>query len=134
MAEGLFRKKSLDKIKSPEQLNDYVRVANPGVWLILCAVIILLVGFCVWGIFGQIKTTVPAQITVGDGRIICTVDGGDTDKIKAGMTVETGGSHGLVKSVDTENHLVKVDISLSNGVYEGEIVTEIIAPLSFVLN
>ena len=133
MADSLFRKKSLDKIKSPEQLNDYVRTANPGVWLILCAVIVLLVGFCVWGIFGHIKTTVPAQITVDGGKIICTVDG-DIDKIKAGMTVEVGNSNGVVKFVDTENGKVKIDISLSNGVYEGKIITEDIAPLSFVFN
>ena len=133
MAEDLFRKKSMDKIKSPEQLNDYVRVANPGVWLILCAVIVILVGFCVWGIFGQIKTTVPAQITVDGGRIVCAVDG-DIDRIEAGMTVETGDARGVVKSVDAENHLVEIDISLSNGVYAGEIVTEKIAPLSFVFN
>ena len=133
MADDLFRKKSYDKIKSPEQLNDYVRVANPGVWLILCAVIVLLVGFCVWGIFGQIKTTVPAQITVDDGRIICTVDG-DIGKIEAGMSVEAGGSTGLVRAVNAEHHLVEIDISLSDGVYEGEIVTENIAPLSFIFN
>lgn len=133
MADDLFRKKSLDKIKSPEQLNDYVRVANPGVWLLLCAVVVLLIGFCVWGIFGQIKTTVPAQITVDSGKIICTVDG-DIDKIEAGMTVEVGDTNGVVKSVDAESGLVEIDISLSNGVYEGEIVTENIAPLSFVFN
>ena len=133
MANDLFRKKSLDTIKSPDQLNDYVRVANPGVWLILCAVVVLLVGFCVWGIFGQIKTTVPAQITVDGGKIICAVDG-DIDKIEVGMTVEAGDTNGVVKSVDTESGLAEIDISLSNGVYEGEIVTESIAPLSFVFN
>ena len=133
MADEIFRKKSLDKIKSPEQLNDYVRVANPGVWLILCAVVVLLVGFCVWGIFGQIKTTVPAQVTVDGGRIICTVDG-EIGRIKAGMTVEAGDSKGVVKSVDAKSGQVEIDISLSNGVYEGEIVMENIAPLSFVFN
>lgn len=133
MADDLFRKKSLDKIKSPEQLNDYVRVANPGVWLLLCAVVVLLIGFCVWGIFGQIKTTVPAQITVDSGKIICAVDG-DIDKIEVGMTVEAGDTNGVVKLVDTESDLVEIDISLSDGVYEGEIVTESIAPLSFVFN
>ena len=133
MADEIFRKKSLDKIKSPEQLNDYVRVANPGVWLLLCAVIVLLIGFCIWGIFGQIKTTVPAQIAVDGGKVICTVDG-DVDKIEAGMTVEAGDSKGVVKSVDTESGRVEIDIYLSNGVYEGRIVTENIAPLSFVFN
>ena len=49
MSDQIFRKKSLDRISSPEQLNDYIRVANPGIWMILAAVIILLAGVCVWG-------------------------------------------------------------------------------------
>ena len=40
--QAVFRKKSLDRVNSPEQLNEYIRVANPGVWVILAAVIVLL--------------------------------------------------------------------------------------------
>ena len=40
----LFRKKSMEKVTSPEQLNDYIRVSNPGVWTVLAAVVILLAG------------------------------------------------------------------------------------------
>ena len=50
MNEGLFRKKSIDKISSPEQLDDYIRVSNPAIWMLLSCIIILLVGMCVWGI------------------------------------------------------------------------------------
>ena len=32
---NLFRKKSLERISSPEQLNEYVRVSTPSVWLVL---------------------------------------------------------------------------------------------------
>ena len=60
MKEGLFRKKSMDKISSPEQLNDYIRVSNPGVWMILACIIILLIGMCVWGVFGRLETTMKA--------------------------------------------------------------------------
>ena len=31
MNEQLFRKKSIDRVSSPEQLDAYLRVANPGV-------------------------------------------------------------------------------------------------------
>ena len=49
MEQSLFRKKSLDRISSPEQLNDYLRVTNPTVWVVLGAVILLLLGVIVWG-------------------------------------------------------------------------------------
>lgn len=35
MESNIFRKKSMDRVSSPEQLNDYVRVMNPGIWMIL---------------------------------------------------------------------------------------------------
>ena len=45
MDESIFRKKSIDRISSPEALNDYLRVTTPTFWLILAAIILLLVGF-----------------------------------------------------------------------------------------
>ena len=58
MNTNLFRKSSIDRVNSPEQLNEYIRVANPGVWLILAAVVALLVGVVIWGVWGTIETTV----------------------------------------------------------------------------
>ena len=60
MNEQSFRKKSVDRVSSPEQLNDYIRVANPSLWLVLGAVIALLIGVCVWGVLGRLDTTVSA--------------------------------------------------------------------------
>ena len=48
MDNPVFRQKSMEKISSPEQMNDYIRVSNPRVWMILAAVIVLLAGVCVW--------------------------------------------------------------------------------------
>ena len=44
MNEQLFRKKSVQKVSSPEQLNEYIRVASPSVWLVFAAIVILLAG------------------------------------------------------------------------------------------
>ena len=44
MEESLFRKNSVEHISSPEQLNDYLRVTSPAIWVVLIAVIILLAG------------------------------------------------------------------------------------------
>lgn len=49
MNNSIFRKKSIDKVTSPEELNDYIRVVSPGVWLVMAAVILLLAGAIVWG-------------------------------------------------------------------------------------
>ena len=58
----LFREKSLERISSPEQLNDYIKVANPSVWMILAAVIVLLAGFIFWGCTAKLQTTIPCVV------------------------------------------------------------------------
>ncbi len=51
---GIFRQKSIDKVSSPEKLDDYIRVTTPGVWITITAIVILLVGTIVWGTFGEL--------------------------------------------------------------------------------
>ncbi len=62
----IFRKKSLERVSSPEQLNDYIRVTTPSVWLVLIAVILLLVGLLAWSVFGtvNVNTTTGEAMTV----------------------------------------------------------------------
>ncbi len=54
MSESIFREKSLERVSSPEKLNDYIRVTTPSVWVILIATFLLLFGAIVWSIFGRI--------------------------------------------------------------------------------
>lgn len=55
---NIFRKKSIEHISTQEKIDDYIRVANPGVWIILLALICLLGGICAWGVFGKIDIMV----------------------------------------------------------------------------
>lgn len=155
--EGLFRKKSLDKISSPEQLNDYIRVANPGVWTILSCIIVLLIGICVWGVYGRLETTLDVAAVSQDGTTICYVKEENKSDIKADMTVQIDGEDYPVESIaaspsqvtgdfnayalhvgDLQTgewvYEVTVDAALSDGIYEATFVTESIAPMSFLLN
>ena len=64
----LYRKESMDRIQSPEQLNDYLRMTNPSIWVILCAVIVLLAGLLVG-----------MTVSVGDSESVITSVGLSTD-------------------------------------------------------
>ena len=44
------------------ELNDYIRVTTPSVWLALIAIILLLAGFLAWGALGTVT------VTTEDGR------------------------------------------------------------------
>ena len=52
---SVFREKSMDRVSSPEALNDYIRVTTPSVWIVLIALVVLLVGMLAWSIFGRIE-------------------------------------------------------------------------------
>ena len=46
-----MEEKKLRKVDSPEHLNQYIRLSNPGVWILLIAIVVLLIGVCAWGFF-----------------------------------------------------------------------------------
>lgn len=134
MQEEIFRKKSLDKIQSPEDLNDYVRVANPGLWLVLAAVIILLVGACVWGICGRIESTLPVTAEVSSGMAVCSYSDSGKMEPEAGMVLRIGDENFTLQSADPASGSAAGIVSLPDGFYEGEIVLESISPLSFLFD
>lgn len=137
MAQELFRKKSLDKIKSPDSLNDYIRITNPGVWILLVAIIVLLIGTCIWGIFGNIETTVSAPGEVQQGILTCTVTPEQIIKIQTGMTVRLESdddAEGIVQSINTGNNTVTATLNVEDGYYDAQIVIESIKALKFVTN
>ena len=51
---SIFRQKSLDQINGPEELNDYVRVTTPSVWIVLTAVTLVVIGILGWCLFGTV--------------------------------------------------------------------------------
>ncbi|MBQ9519510.1 MAG: hypothetical protein IJR59_06425, partial [Firmicutes bacterium] len=55
MDNELFRKKSIDRISSPEQLNDFIEVARPSMWLAISAIVLLIIGMAVWACFGVVE-------------------------------------------------------------------------------
>ena len=139
MREEIFRKKSIDKMKSPESLDEYIKVSNPGVWLLLLSVIILLAGACVWGIYGHIDSTVPASVRVENGKIVCAVAEENIKGITVGMTVQYGDGKAVIENIGEKENgeyicTLKADEVPTDGFYGGKIITKSYKPLSFVLN
>lgn len=162
MARNIFRKKSLERISSPEQINDYIRVANPPVWMLLGALLLLLAGVCVWGLFGRLETVISAAAVTENGVTTLYIKE-ENSSVQEGMTVRIKENEFVVTSVSLEPVTVSEDIPdyalhigglqrgewvyeaaadkassqtepLAAGVYSAEIVTERVSPLSFVVN
>lgn len=117
----LYRKESLDRIQSPEQLNDYLRVTNPSVWILLIAVILLLVGLLVWGSLTYIDSVVYGQAVVDQG--VMTVrfqDPADAERLEPGMHVDAGGHITQISSLgrDEAGVFALAETDLADGLYE----------------
>ena len=61
---NIFSRESADQVKNPEKLNEYIRVATPGTWILAVALVVVLAALVVWGFVG----TIPQHfVTVGVG-------------------------------------------------------------------
>ncbi len=138
MSEEIFRQKSLDKVKSPESLDDYIQVSNPGVWLLLVSIIVLLMGACVWGIFGHVDSTVEANVHAENGTVVCYVEEESISTMQAGMIVKFDGFEAAITDIRQEGEdyscTLQSDQPIPDGFYKGKVIVESYKPLSFVLN
>ncbi len=101
MEKSIFRKSSLDRISSPEKLNDYIRVSSPGVWIILAAMLILVATLFVWAIWGNIPITYTLMGEARDGKVVCYFSPEDAAMVKPGMEARIGNTSGRVQSVSS---------------------------------
>ncbi|THF77144.1 NHLP bacteriocin system secretion protein [Cohnella fermenti] len=61
MNNHVFRKVSLDRLSSPEQLDTLMKVTSPRGWLALAALGLLLAAAIVWGFLGTVSTKVATE-------------------------------------------------------------------------
>ena len=132
--QSVFRKKTLDRIASPEQLTDYLRVTNPGIWVVLVAVILLLAGVFAWSMVGTLETKVEVKIVVADHTAEIIPLGSET--LADGMPLRVSGQEVRIASAHTDEYGRSVgtaEVNLPDGTYNGIVVTEAVHPISFLL-
>lgn len=157
MNKQIFRKKSVDRMSSPEQLNEYIKVTNPGVWMALAAIVILLIGVCVWGVFGKLETKLSVAAVSQDGQTVLYVKEDNIASVRENMSVYVGDETYKVTSVSAQPvavteeiseyarhtgelsigewvYVVQIDGNIPDGAYRAQIVTDSVSPLYFVFN
>lgn len=158
MESNLFRSKSLERITSPDDLDDYVRVANPGVWILLIAIVILLVGFIIWGVFANLETTVPTIVDTEMNITSCYISEKyiENNSVRSGMTVRCSDEEYTITTIDDQAllatevlsdyeihlggfadgewiHSASLDRNAQPGAHEAAIVIDSVSPISFIL-
>ena len=134
--ESIFRKKTLERISSPEQLTDYLRITNPGVWVVMSAIIFLLLGLFVWTMTGTLQTKVDVKVNVENRT--ATIIPVSSDTLVADMPLQINSNVYVIAYTETDEYgrvygIADVD-DLPDGVYDGTAVIEAIHPIQFLIN
>ena len=158
MSNSIFRKQSLDKVNSPEQLNDYIKTASLNVWITVFAILILILSFFVWAVFASLDTTVSVDGVAKNNKVTCFAE--SLGEISVGNKVKIGGTEGTVLSVSKTpvslndaasladaddytlyrlelaqwNYVIEIsaDGVIEDGYTSADIVVEKISPISFL--
>lgn len=154
MSSRIFRETSIRRMSDPEELDDYVRSVEPGVWLCLAAVLVLLAGACVWGVFGRLDATRSVPVIVEDGEALCLIPEGEAGRTRAGAPLSVEGKRAALGPLSERPELLPREtdpyflhlsgleagewvytasaggLDLPDGVYQGTLTLESAAPVS----
>lgn len=109
--ERIFRKVALERLSSPEQLDQLVQVTRPGGWLALACFGVLIAATGAWSVLGSIPTTalgegmllrrggVSELVTLAAGQVeVVLVDTGDA--LHRGQVVARVRQQGLQRQIE----------------------------------
>jgi multidrug efflux pump subunit AcrA (membrane-fusion protein) len=117
METTLFRKSSLERISSPERLNEYIKITHPGVWSVLLGCLALLAAACFWGFYGSIPDSVKASGILFPQNGVTSVipaEGGRIGdmRVKVGDFVEAGQ---IIAVIPQEDVIRRINEMKANG-------------------
>lgn len=156
---NIFREKSIERVSSPEQLDAYLKVTSPKVWILLSAIIVLLIGFICWGVIGKIETSEPTSCFIEEGKLYCYTNEETAEKIDIGTIIKLNNSDveyeindieymgqitneyinfGHLINAELKDHVYQLvadcDMPDNLTVHKGKIIIETISPIKFVFN
>ncbi len=116
--EQLFRQDVMDRLNSPERLDELLRITSPRGWIALLSLALVILTALAWGIYGTISTKVDGSgifidpegvhpvISLGSGRL-------SSIRVKVGAIVEVGQLVATMTNPDVQKQLDNQKIILS---------------------
>lgn len=131
----LFRRENLNRLSSPEDLNDFLKVVNPSSWVILSSVFLILAGMFVWSLVGTLEKKITASAEVSNGVAHFIIK---DNVIKSGMPVKIADTESSMQNVGINkngNYIASANVpEMADGIYEAKITIEYITPIKFLFN
>lgn len=86
--KNLFRQESLDRIESPEKLDQYIKVSNPGTWILILALLLVVLGAGIWAFTGSLPETIETQgLSMEDNQVVVYIEPSQTQEELVGKEV-----------------------------------------------
>ena len=126
------------RMSSPEQLNDYLKVTSPKIWLLLAAVALLIGGLLLWSGFTTIESYATGTARAVGGELTVTFDDAKkAGKVQAGMEMTVGDVQTEILTVGTnENNeiVASAHAKIPDGLYTVRVGYKTTQVLSMLLN
>ena len=98
MSQGIFRQSALERLASPERLDEMIRITSPRSWLALAGLLAVVAALVLWAVFGSVTTTVqgtgvviPAGglsvVAAPQGGVVASVGAHVGGRVRAGQVV-----------------------------------------------
>nr|WP_297706624.1 hypothetical protein [uncultured Butyrivibrio sp.] len=122
MKKNLYREKSIKKISSPENLDEYLRVTTPSMWAVLFGTAIVLIGIFIWSAAMSIGSYTYGTAKVENGKVTAVFQDNKTSRlIDSGMEMVIGDVRIPIDSIgiDADGNVIAVSMTyIPDGEYE----------------
>ncbi|MCF2873151.1 MULTISPECIES: NHLP bacteriocin system secretion protein [unclassified Tenacibaculum] len=106
MAAGFFRKAAVEKLSTPEKLDQLIKVTGPKGWIALFTIAIVLLTGITWSFLGNVKTKL---------NVVGVLLGGEIHEVVA----------------TSQGQLINLDVKIGDLVNEGDIIATVEQPELF---
>lgn len=106
MAAGFFRKAALEKLSTPEKLDQLIKVTSPKGWIALLTIAIALSTAIAWSFFGSVKTKL---------NVVGVLLGGEIHEVVA----------------TSQGQLISLNVNIGDKINEGDVIASIEQPELF---
>ncbi len=111
-APGFFRKAALEKLSTPEKLDQLIKITSPRAWIALLTIAIMITTAISWGILGRVKTKINTAGILQGGEvydIVSTAQGQLLDlKVAIGDDVKEGD---VIATIDQPEMIQQIEAS-----------------------
>lgn len=138
MGQDAANRQGARRISSPEQLNDYLKVTNPKIWVLLVAAALFLVGLLLWGGFTSIESYATGTARAVGGELTVTFDDADkASRVQPGMQMQVGDMRTEVLTVGSDKNgspVASAHANIPDGSYDVRVGYDSTQVISMLLN